>query len=86
MFRESANARTFLRTAVETGLAFLGALQVAIFDGSISGMEWVGISTATLTAFGGYLGIGAASGSVEPFFVNELENAEVPSPPAVRDA
>lgn len=84
MFRESSTARTFLRAAVASALSFLGALQLAMVDG-ITSQEWVGVAIATVGVLGGYLGIGAASGSMEPFFVNKLEGAEVPSPPAVAD-
>lgn len=84
VFRESSTARTFLRASVSAGLAFLGALQLAMVDG-ITSQEWVGVAIATVGVLGGYLGIGAASGSMEPFFVNKLERVEVPSPPAVKE-
>jgi hypothetical protein len=81
MFRESANARTILRAVVAAALAGLAVAGTIWIDNSV-----IRIASAVLLVLGGYLGVGASSGSVEPFFVNKLENAEVPSPPAVRDS
>lgn len=79
---ESPQSRYLLRAGVATGLGALGALQVALIDGSFSALDGVAIATATLTVAGGYLGIGAASGSMEPFVGNKHSDPDVPIPPA----
>lgn len=81
MFKESAAARYVLRAAVATALAVLGALQLALANG-VTAQEWVQVAIAGCISLGGYLGIGALSGSVEPFIGNTLQGAQVPSPPA----
>ena len=84
MFRESSSARTYLRATISTVLAFLAALGTALVgDQSVSINEWVTIATATVSALGIYLGIGAATVS-EPFYGKETR-VEVPIPPAVAE-
>lgn len=61
----NATARYFIRAGLSTALAFLSALAAAMPDG-ISGTEWVVMASATVSAAGLYLGIGAASETVEP--------------------
>ena len=86
MFAESSTARTFLRASITTVLAFLGALGTAIVDNAITPVEWVMIATATVGAFGAYLGVGAVVPQAEPFFGNRMDRVEVPVPPATRDS
>lgn len=74
----SPGARTAFRTGIATALAFLSALGVALVDGSISPLEGVSIATATVTALGGWLGVGAVSQS-EPFFGRQGDPVEVPA-------
>jgi hypothetical protein len=73
MFAQSAKARTFLRASVATLLAGLGAAGAIWVDNDI-----VKIATAMLIVLGGYLGVGAASGAVEPFFVRKPDDVVVP--------
>ena len=84
MFTKSATARTLLRAGVVTLIAVLGTLKASIGDG-LDTEEWVDLATVAVVSFAGYLGIGAAVPQVEPFFGNQLENAQVPVPPAVKD-
>ena len=63
---ENVEARFVLRAAVATGLGVLGAVQLALGDGSISLSEGVDIVYAGGIVLGGYLGIGAVSKTVEP--------------------
>lgn len=71
-------ARYVLRAIVAALLAGLGAAGTALVDGSFSPVEIIGVATAVLGVFGGYLGIGAATPAVEPFVGNQYNNAEVP--------
>ena len=76
-FKESWNARTILRAVVAMALAGL----------AVAGTIWVDnpylkIASAMALVLPGYLGVGAISGSVEPFFGRQLEGAQVPAPPA----
>jgi hypothetical protein len=75
--RQSATARFYLRAGVAAALA-MSALAGTLWVDS----PWVKLVAAGVAAFAGYLGIGAAT-PVEPFVGNQLEGAEVPSPPAV---
>ena len=79
---ESPGSRYALRAGVATLLGLLGALQVALIDGSFSALDGIAVATATVTVAGGYLGIGAASGSMEPFVGNKHSDPDVPVPPA----
>ena len=77
--------RTLWRALFAAALACLGAVGTALVgDESISPTEAVSIATFTLTAFGGWYGIGAIPGSpTEPFLNNKApESVEVPVPPA----
>lgn len=73
----SAGARVALRAGIAITLAFLAALATAIVDG-VTASEWITIATATLTVAGAWVGLGAASGNVEPFFGRKLEPPPVP--------
>ena len=72
------------RTVTVGLIAMLATLRASIGDG-LSSQEWVDLFSNTLVAVAAYLGIGAASPHVEPFFVNKAEQVEVPVPPAVKD-
>lgn len=81
MFKESSDARTYLRAGIGMVLAFLGALGTALVgDQSVSPIEWVAVATATFGFLGTYLGIGAAS-VAEPFYGKNV-SVDVPIPPA----
>lgn len=81
MFKESTNARTMLRALVATGIAVGFTLKASIGDG-LDSQEWVDLFLAGFGSIGAYLGIGAAIPQMEPFFGKQLEDAEVPIPPA----
>lgn len=84
MFRESVNARYVLRAVVAAAIAALATLRASVGDG-LDAQEWVDLVTNVVGALALYLGVGAVSGSVEPFVGKELEGAEVPVPPAQPD-
>ena len=67
--------RYLIRAAFATALAFLSALGAAMPDG-ISGTEWIIIATATVTAGSAWLGLGAASPTLEPRVGNTADWAE----------
>jgi len=73
MFK-SAEARYVLRVVLVGLASFLTALQAAGTDAWLNCL--IGAAVAALS----YAGIGAASGSVEPFIGNKLEPP--PRPPA----
>jgi hypothetical protein len=81
MFK-TASARYVLRAAVAAVLAASGAILAATTDNTITLHEWALIVVALVGGFAAYAGIGAASGSVEPFVGRKQENTEVPMPPA----
>lgn len=47
---EYTSTKAVVATVATTVLAFLGALQVALTDGSVSSTEWITIAVATITA------------------------------------
>lgn len=80
MFKESATARTVLRAIVSMALAGLAVAGTIWIDNDV-----LKVLSAMAAVLPTYLGIGAISGSVEPFFGRTLPGVEVPSPPAVAD-
>lgn len=70
-----------LRATIVTAIAVLATLKASIGDG-LDSQEWVDIISAGVVAFAAYLGIGAATEPVEPFFGNKMEGVDVPVPPA----
>lgn len=76
MFR-TPGSRYALRAIVAAALAGLAVAGTVWIDN-----PYVKVASAAVGALAAYLGIGAASGSVEPFVGNKLANAEVPVPPA----
>lgn len=81
VLRESPTARFLLRTSVVAAIAVLATLKASVGDG-LDAAEWVDIVYAGVGAAAAYAGIGAAVPQVEPFVGNQLEGAQVPSPPA----
>lgn len=72
------------RTLTVAAIAALATLRASVGDG-IDNQEWVDLFSNTIVAVAAYLGVGAASPHVEPFFGNQAPKVEVPVPPAVPD-
>lgn len=79
MFR-TAESRYVLRAVVAAALAGLAVAATVWIDN-----PYVKIASAILGALAAYLGIGAATGPVEPFVGVKYKGAEVPVPPAVKE-
>lgn len=75
---EPWTVRTIVRAAVSAALAGLAVAATIWIDN-----PYLKTASAVVGVLAGYLGIGAASPTVEPFFGNKAEAAEVPEPPAV---
>jgi hypothetical protein len=78
---EPWTVRTIVRSAVSAGLAGLAVAATIWIDN-----PYIKIASAVVGVLAGYLGIGAASPTVEPFFGIQAKTAEVPEPPAVPES